>query len=140
MDIIFSANNNEEIKVLPVVPNNIEIAQAQNNEEFETLNNGTLNLIGDMGLQSLSISSIFLNKEYSFAKKNSSSDGWSYVEFFKKWRNKRVPIRVVMTTSEGKEILNIPCTIDNFTYSEARNGDIKYSLEIKEYKFVSLEV
>ncbi|WP_027399085.1 hypothetical protein [Anaerovorax odorimutans] len=139
MEIIFSANNNEEFKVLPIVPNDIEIAQAQSNTEFTTVNAGTLNLIGDLGLRSLSIASIFPTHKYNFLKKGSSSDGWSYVDFFSKWRDKRVPIRLVITDN-GKEILNIPCTVDNFTYTVRENNDIGYSLEIKEYRFVDLGI
>jgi len=140
LDIIFSANNNEEIKILPFVPPDIEISQQQNNEQFETINSGTLNLIGDIGLRSLSIQSFFPIHEYSSIKRGASVDGWSYVEFFKKWRSKRVPIRIVMTSATGKEILNMPCTIDEFDYREKRNGDIAYSLTISEYKFVSTGV
>ncbi|QHI73780.1 phage portal protein [Aminipila terrae] len=140
MNIVFSANNNEEIKVLPIVPSEVSIAETQNNEEFTTINNGVLNLIGDIGLRTLSIASFFPVRQYAFMKQGSSSDGWSYVDFFKKWRAKRVPLRLIITSSSGKEILNIPCTVDNFTYSEARNGNINYSLEVKEYKFVSLVV
>jgi len=138
MDIIFSANNNEEIKIMPVVPNDIEIAQSQNNEEFETLNSGTLNLIGDLGLRSLSIQSFFPCNEYRWIKKGASSDGWSYVDFFQKWRKRGVPIRIVMISKTGREVLNMACTIDGFTPAEKRNGDISYSLEIKEYTFVGV--
>ena len=54
MNIIFSANNNEEVYVLPIVPP-IELNIPRKNEEFETINSGTLNLIGTRGLKSLSI-------------------------------------------------------------------------------------
>ena len=140
MDIVFSANNNEEIKIIPVIQDGIEVSQGQSNEEFQTINSGTLNIIGDIGLRSLSIQSFFPCRNYTWIKKGASSNGWSYVDFFKKWRGKQVPIRIVMTNKEGKEVLNMPCTVDNFTYSEKRNGDINYSLEIKEYKFVNLGV
>ncbi len=140
MDIIFSANNNEEIKILPVVPNDTPISQTQNNEQFQTINSGTLNLIGDMGLRGLSIQSFFPIHNYRWIKKGSNADAWSYVEFFKKWRGKRVPLRIVVITSTGKEILNMPCTIDEFEYYEKRNGDIGYSLTINEYTFVNTGV
>lgn len=140
MDIIFSVNNNEEIKVLPVVPPDIGITQAQNNEQFQTINSGTLNLIGDIGLRNLSIQSFFPINNYKWIKKGSNLDGWSYVDFFKKWRGKRVPLRIVITSTKGKEILNMPCTIDEFEFAEKRNGDISYSLTITEYPFVSTGV
>jgi hypothetical protein len=140
MDIVFSANNNEEIMILPVVPNDIPIQQGQENEQFQTMNNGTLNLIGELGLRSLSIQSFFPVHAYRWIKKGASSDGWSYIEFFKKWRKKRVPMRIIITSSTGKEILNMACTIDDFEYGEKRNGDIAYSLSIREYRFVSTGV
>jgi hypothetical protein len=138
MDIIFSANNNEEIKIMPIVPNDIEIVQSQSNEEFETLNSGTLNLIGELGLRNLSIQSFFPCNEYRWIKKGASTDGWSYVDFFQKWRNRKVPIRIVMISKIGRQILNMPCTIDEFSHAEKRNGDIAYTLEIKEYTFVGV--
>ncbi|MTI65169.1 MAG: phage portal protein [Firmicutes bacterium] len=137
MDIVFSANNNEEIKILPIVPaESPEISTEQKNETFDTVNNGTLQLIGDMGLKSLSISSIFPCNDYKWIKSGSSTDGWSYVNFFEKWRKAKVPIRCVIIGKDGKVVLNIACLINNFTYREKRIGDIAYTLDIVEYRFV----
>lgn len=140
MNIIFSVNNGEEVKILPIVPNDIEITQEQKNEEFETINNGNINLIGDMGLRALTISSILFNKEYSWMKNGSTSDAMSYIEFFKKWWGKRVPFRLIILDEDENEYLNMPCTINNLNYSKMKNGDISYSLEIKEYKFVNINI
>ncbi|WIF95118.1 phage portal protein [Caminicella sporogenes] len=138
MNIVVSANNNEEILVFPVVPTDIELSNPQNNIEFQTINKGTLNLIGDMGLRTLSISSIFPTHNYKWLKTGSSSNGWEYVNFFNKYRIAKLPIRIIITLKDGSEWLNMPCTIESFTYSIMRNEDIKYTLDLKEYKFVKV--
>ncbi|AOY76687.1 hypothetical protein [Clostridium formicaceticum] len=138
MNIVVSANNNEEVLIFPVIPSDIEVQNPQNNEEFQTINNGTLNLIGDIGLRTLSITSIFPTHPYKWLKAGSSSDGWAYVEFFKKWRSAKVPIRIVMSKKDESEWLNMPCTIESFSYGLMRNGDIRYSLDLKEYRFVKV--
>lgn len=137
MDIVFSVNNNEKIMILPVVPVGMpEINSPQENEEFDGIN-GKLNLQGNMGLKTVSISSFFPNKKYSFAKAGSSSNGWDYVSFFETYRKKKLPFRIVVTTSKGKKVLNIPVTVDNFSYSVDKIGDIPYTLELKEYPIVT---
>lgn len=130
-----SYNNNEEIKTFPVVPNDIEIERPQNNEEFETINSGTINLIGDAGLRTLEINSIFPNQAYTWLKRGSSSDGWSYVDFLEKIQDKKIPCRIVMGKHDGSEWINMACSIEKFTHGIMLNGDIRYSLELKEYTF-----
>lgn len=139
MDIVVSANNNQEILVFPVVPPDTgAIEKPAKNEIFETINQGELNLIGNLGLRSLSIDSFFPNKPYSWIKKGSLANGWAYVDFFDRWRAARVPIRIVITTKDGQERLNMPCTVENFTHVLDKAGDIKYTLELKEYSFVKV--
>ena len=47
MDIIFSANNNEQVLTLPIIPENMpELSQSYKNSTFESIN-GELNLIGN---------------------------------------------------------------------------------------------
>ncbi|MBB6218179.1 hypothetical protein HNQ80_004319 [Anaerosolibacter carboniphilus] len=136
MDIVFSANNFEESIKLPVVPPSLEISQPRKNEEFETIQMGTLNLLGLKGLRTLSIQSFFPMRNYPFIK--DKRNGWDYVNFFNKWSDKRVPIRIIITDKAGKEVLNMPCTVENFTYGLDRIGDIQYTLEIKEFRFVEV--
>ena len=134
-DIVFSANNNEEVIILPVVPE-IEVEKPQANEKFSTINNGTLNLIGDEELRTFSITSIFPCNDYKWVRPGSDKNGWMYVDFFNRWRAKKVPVRIVASRKDGSEWFNMPCLIDNFTYREKRNKDIAYTLECSEYRFV----
>ena len=135
MNIVVSANNNEEIMVFPIIPRDIPLKNPQENEEFKTVNNGTLNLIGDLGLRSLSISSMFPKEKRSWAKAG-SVEGIQYVTFFNKWRGKQVPIRLIITLSDGSELVNMAVTVDNFDYSFGKQEDITYSLDMKEYRFI----
>lgn len=136
MDILFSANNFEEVIRLPVIPSSLEINEPWNNEEFETIGQGTLRLIGLRGLRTLSIESFFPLKEYPFAKDH--RNGWEYVQFFRKWRDKRVPIRIIITLDDGSEMLNMPVVVDDFTYGLDNAGDIPYSLSLTEFVFVKV--
>lgn len=88
MDIIFSANNNEEIMVFPVVPPDTGPAVPQEHEDFEAIT-GKMKIIGNMGLRSLSIESFWpVDKNYPWVRPGSDPNGWLYVEFFEKWREK----------------------------------------------------
>ena len=135
MNIVVSANNNEEILVFPVIPRDPQLKNPQENEEFKTVNNGTLNLIGELGLRSINISSIFPKEKQSWAKAG-SVEGIQYVTFFNKWREKQVPIRLIITLADGSEWVNMAVTVDNFDYSFGRQEDITYSLDMKEYPFI----
>lgn len=135
MDIVFSANNNEEVMILPIIPPEIEIEIPQENEDFNAVN-GKLKLIGNAGLMTLTIESFWpVDKNYTWAKPGSDKNGWNYVSFFKKWRDKKVPMRIVITTDDGATRLNMACLVNKLNWSVDKTGDIKYTLEIVEYKF-----
>ena len=137
-NIVFSANNREEVMILPVVPE-IEMDKPQSNERFETINNGTLNLIGDEGLRTFSITSIFPSQKYPWLKPGSVAEPFKYVDFFNRWRAKKVPLRIVTSRPDGREWFNMACLIDNFTFKLRKNGDIAYTLDVSEYPFVEGE-
>lgn len=134
MEIVFAVNNFEDMRRIPVLPEKLDIENPWKNEEFETIGSGDLNLPGLAGLRSLTIESFFPTKEYAFAKEFRAP--WEYVDFFKVWRAKRVPFRLIITGDDGREILNMPCLIEEFTYGIDRAGDIQYSMTIKEFVFV----
>lgn len=135
MNIVVSANNNDEVLVFPVIPRDIPLKNPQENEEFKTINYGTLNLLGDMGLRTLNIDCVFPRDKMTWAKAG-SVEGIQYVKFFNKWRVKKAPIRLIITLSDGSEWVNMACSVDNFDYSFDRQENINYSLELKEYPFV----
>lgn len=135
MDIIFSANNNEEVLVFPVVPPDLGPAISQDNEDFEAVT-GRMKLIGNMGLMTLSIESFWpVNKNYPWVRPGSEADGWLYVTFFDKWRKAKVPMRVIITTDDGETRLNMACVVNSLEWQVERVGDIQYKLSVEEYRF-----
>lgn len=135
MNLVVSADNNREILVFPLLPRYLKPQSSSNNEEFKTINNGTINILGDLGLKSLSVESLFPKKKETWAKAG-SVEGQKYVDFFNKWRGKGFPIRVILSTKDGREVLNMACSIEVFDYCYDRVENIKYSLNLKEYRFI----
>lgn len=137
MDIIFSANNNETVLVLPVLPEKMpELINSYNNSTFETVK-GEINLIGQRALRTVNIQSFFpVNKNYPFIRPQAVKDGWAYVAFFNKYANQRVPIRMVWTNGFA-EISNLAYTVESFSTQINKRGDIEFNLELKEYRFVN---
>lgn len=67
----------------------------------------------------------------------SYKDGWAYVDFFNRWRDKKVPFRLIVLDSKGSARLNMPVTIDSFDVSVRKSGDLEYSIAVTEYRFIS---
>lgn len=137
MDIIISANNNETVLTIPVLPEKMpEMNQTYNNSTFEAINQD-INLIGSKGLRAVTLQSFFpVNKNYKFQRPGSEKDGWKYVEFFNKYADLKVPIRMIWLDGL-KEISNMAYTIESFTFQINKVKDIDYTVELKEYRFVN---
>ena len=136
MDLVFSADNRAEILVMPFVPVDISIEEPQNNKVFNGLSRD-INLIGTPGLRTLNISGFFPERRYTFCNPLAPIGAQPYINFFRRWRAEKVPLRVVWTDNNGGEILNMPCTIDSFSRQAVGSmGRIAYSLTAKEFEFV----
>lgn len=137
IDIIFSANNGEEVRIIPVLPEKLPtMEQSYNNTTFESIN-GDINLIGTKGLRTVELSSFFpVFKNYCFMRPGSEQDGWMYVAFFNKWADRKVPIRMVWIDDKGREISNMAYTIESFSVTINKIKDIEYTLSLKEYRFI----
>lgn len=135
--IIFSINNNEEVMVLPAVPPDFGPEIPQNNDTFSGLSRD-YNLLGTMGLWSFELSSIFpVGRRYSFMPADAEEDGWKYVDFFNRNRPRLLPFRCIILDGGGVCRLNSACSIDSFSWKVQRNGDIAYSMTVREYRFIS---
>ncbi len=140
MNIIISANNNEEIIIMPVESfDDIEISQAQDNEEFDTLHEKQ-KLIGNLGLRSFSINSLLPSRQYPWMKKGSIANPVFYIDWIEKKRLEKIPLRIIITKDDGSEWLNMAFVIDNFTHTLLKNGDVNYVLDISEYGFAKRKV
>ena len=134
MEIVFSVNNNAEIKVMPVVPE-FEIAEGQENETYRGLSLD-IRMIGNKSLRTLSLNSFFPAKQYPFMSPYAEINPQAYIDFFKSIKTQRIPARIVISDNNDREVLNMAVSIDSFTYQYRKNGDVDYTLEMTEYVFV----
>lgn len=119
----------------PVIPNSgITMTRGQGNEVFEGVNY-QLQSLGTMELRSFELSSIFPTREYSWARPGSSTDGWAYVRTIEAARERRIPFRAIYLDNQGREIFNLPVSIDSFEYGPDAAGDVAYTLQFTEYRF-----
>ncbi|MCB5007537.1 hypothetical protein LGV96_09860 [Streptococcus mutans] len=129
MDIFLSINNREQVIQLPIVPSEIEIPSPQKHEVFETLNLGDIALIGPKGLKQFSFSSFFPAQPYPFSR-DTKYMGWEYVEMIEAWRERDLPMRIVITGTP----INMAFIIDDFEYGTKHGSkDIYYTLSISEF-------
>lgn len=131
MDIVFSAENRKEVLHAPIIPEAMQISFPHVNQTIQTINDGEINIIGLPGLKAISFSSWIPNRKYSFAK--SSVLAPQAKEFFTKWKRKRRPIRIVITSNNGWEIHNELYAIEDFTFGFDKVGDMTYSLSLKQF-------
>lgn len=134
--VYLSINNNEEVLLLPVTPSELGVQESWNNTEVEGMYQ-SMNLILNKNLSTIELNSFFPARDYPFLQ-NRDLWGMEYVKKIKTWQERRSPIRLVITDN-GKTIINMPATIDDFTYNIGKNRDVNYSLSLKEFVFVKVE-
>lgn len=128
MEIVFSAENRKETLHLPIIPEQFEVSFPHKVEVIETINEGEMSIIGNAQLKGISFECWVPSKSYSFAKSNVLAP--QLKEFFTKWKRKKRPVRIVVTSSSGWEIHNELYAIANFTFGYDRVGDMPYKLEL----------
>lgn len=132
MDIILKTGGKR--LVFPAVPNELPaVSSPQSNGSFESVL-GTINIIGPMGLRSVTLGGVFPVREYGWMRPGSSADGMGYVRAIERGRRRGEPMRVIILDRSGAEYLNMTCTADSFEYHADRAGDIVYSLSLREYR------
>lgn len=137
MDMYLWIDNAKEIIRLPVLPSEFVINEGQNNETYETVKHGEIKLIGLRKLTSCSIESFFPNQanEYTFVRDKSRS-GIEYAKTILRWKEMRLPIRLIVPDLD----VNLPMTIDEFSYGADTTTDIPYKLEMSEFKFPQIKI
>ena len=133
MDYYLSFNNNEERLRLPVIPSSFEVNIPHQNTTVNINQLGEINLIGKTGLMSMTIESFFPNQQYSFCLYRDFQKPYEYIKQLLKWKESGRPIRVIVTSTP----INYAMAIECLNYSEVDGtGDVYFSLELKEYKFI----
>lgn len=114
---------------LPVNPSSYNITGSQRNTVVNVVQFGDINLLGNSGLREISLSSFFPAKQYNFSKAVLANP-IDYVNTIDGWRLSKSIVRVIITGT-----LNLPCTIESFTFGEQDGTrDIYYTIALKEYR------
>lgn len=137
IQVFISINNNQEVLQLPVPPSDYKITSPWDNGQMKGLQ-GTINIIGLKGLKSVSISSFFpaKGKDYPY-NQNKTMWGMEYVNTIERWRERRLPLRLVIVSQDGEKNVNMSVTIDTFEHSEGQDGDVNFTLSMSEFVFIS---
>lgn len=122
---------------LPIPPSEYTISNPWDNDQIKGLQ-GSVNMIGLRGLKSVSLSSFFpaKGKEYPY-NQNTKKWGMEFVDTIERWRERRLPLRLVIVSEDGEKNVNLPITIDNFEYNVKQDGDVNFNLSMTEFVFSS---
>lgn len=133
MDIFIKWNEDSESIQLPVNPSSFEIKGSMNNTSLYIHNLGEINLKGKRGLYSIGLESFFPAQKYDFCK-CTPKDAYDYITELQSLYEDNTTLHLIITETE----VNIYCTISDFAYGEEeRNGDVKYSITLTEYREIT---
>lgn len=132
-----SYNNREESILFPVLPEKIEVSQAGNSKTYEISQLGEIHVLTGHKLVEISFSGIFPAQPLYAGERAAESfqEPIHYYESIERWLSYQKPLHLVFTGSTLN--LNLPVSIESFTYSESGGavGDISYDLKLKEYRY-----
>lgn len=132
--IELSSDNRSEVMELPVNPKTVEFVSPHLNQKVTLLNMGEVNLKGNRGLITTSLSSFFpseISPFYTYASKSPQK----YVEILENWKNNKKVVRVIVADMG----VNLAMLIDSFKYQVAEGtGDITYTIDFSEYRTLNV--
>lgn len=136
MEYWLSFNNGAEKLQLPVPPAEFELAQGNVNTVINVYSIGEVNLIGKSKLATITLESYFPAQEYSFCVYKGFPKPYECINMIENWRKSGKPIRLIVTETP----INLACAIENFNYREQDGtGDVYFTLELKEYRFLTVQ-
>ncbi len=134
---MLSYNNGEEKIFLPVLPEKIEVNQSGNSKSYDISQLGEVQVQTGHKLLDISFSGIFPARPLyvSGQERGVFREPVDYYKTLENWLSYQKPIRLTFIGSTLN--LNLPVSIESFTYSESGGavGDISYTLKLKEYRF-----
>ena len=135
--VILSFNNNEEVMTLPHVPPDFPLNEPeQHNEAYVGLSRD-YRRIGTLAARPYSWTGLLpVGHPYAFMPPEASENGWDYIGFFQRGRERKIPFRMIVLDSSGTPRLNTPITVDSLEVTVRRNGDLDYTISCTEYRFV----
>lgn len=126
--------NRSEGFTLPINPKTFELSEASLNQKVTLLNIGEVNLLGNRGLITCSLSSFFPSSKSPHYKR-ADKDPMEYINQLNKWKNSKKPLRLIISDSD----INLAMGIEKLAYSlHEGDEDIYYTLELAEYRVLNV--
>lgn len=127
-------DNRSEGFTLPINPKTFELSEPSLNQKATLLNIGEVNLLGNRGLITCTLSGL-LPSSKSPHYKRADREPMDYIELLKKWRDSKKPIRFIVSDSN----INLAMGIEKLSYTiNEGDHDIYYTLELSEYRFLNV--
>lgn len=127
--------------LLPITPREYSNDYGNDIEVINATAKGDIHIAGHRRLMHIPLTGFFTVKEYYFANKPSYSVSscMDYVNLIKMWVDTKAIIRLIVTNNSITNI-NALFYVESITYSEdnTSNGDINYSISLKEYRAMEL--
>lgn len=106
------------------------------NQKYEIAAIGDVTHIGNRGLISFSIDSIFTDKQYPWLAVSNPLSAAQYIEYIYDLMAKKQPIRFIVTGIGNGADINMLCSIESFKHKQ-QHGEMDeyyYSLGLQEYR------
>lgn len=134
--IELSANDRKEVIQLPINPAEITFMDPQNNQQVTLLDVGTVNLLGERGLISVTFESFFPSEiSPLYSRGNATRTPKEYKALIKKWKDNKSVVRMIITDLD----FNLAMSVDSFEYRQREgDNDIYYSITLTEYKTLNV--
>ncbi|EGT2201991.1 XkdP-like protein [Clostridioides difficile] len=119
----------------PVFPSSFSINGKAAVNSSSILKIGEIATFGGVALKSISISSFFPNKDYTFCDYTGFPSPYDCVNKIEKWMKEGFILRLTITETN----INMEVIIEGFSYEE-RDGtrDVYFTLDLKEYKRIKI--
>lgn len=135
MEFWLSFNNGAQRLRLPVLPSSLDVQTNGGNTSANINDVGEINLLGKVGLKSITLESFFPAQEYSFVAYKGFPAPFACAELIEQWWASGRPIRLLITTTN----INHAMGIESFRYGlKDASGDLYYTLALKEYRFLAV--
>lgn len=137
--IELSFNNKEDVFQLPVTPASIEISDGNKSKTYDVMKLGEINVIQSPKLSEYSFDGVFPAQWYPAVTATTLLSPIEYVQYLIKWIRSKRPIRFIFVSDTYD--INTPASIEDFQWKEVAgtNGDIEYTLKLKQYIFYSAQ-
>lgn len=131
-EIYLSSSDRGRVYALPFLPESFpDLSRSANNEEFETYDSGTYNILGAPGLMEFTLEGVLPMQSYPFAKSRVKAS--AIISLLEKAMKRKKPVRIVFA---GKLRRSLLASVENLSYHENKVGNIAYSAAFKEYRRV----